>query len=135
MKRGLKASIQTYTFNDIAKINYLPLLQTYIITMKRTDTYFIFNPIFYSSESFDKFKNILQLHLPIQRGYHIPLRLLIYTIEATYRLFGCSSFAKYHFIFHFDWVYHEMMRRRVHIKSEKSNQKPAGGFLIGYLKH
>jgi hypothetical protein len=77
IKRGLKASIQTYTFRDIAQINYLPLLQTYIIRMKRTDTYFIFNPLFYSSESFDQFKNILQSHLPIQRGYYMPMGLLI----------------------------------------------------------
>lgn len=77
IRRGLqKAEYQTYKIEDIVKINYMPYLHLYTLTMKQEDTYIDFNAGFYPTEEFQKFLVVLQTEQPINRGFYMPSGVL-----------------------------------------------------------
>jgi hypothetical protein len=73
IERGIfDSEVQSFQFNDIKKINYMPYLRLYTITMKQENTYIDFNQGFYPNQKFQEFIMALETHQPISRGFYMP---------------------------------------------------------------
>ncbi len=73
IEKGINESIlQIYNYKDITKINYMPYLRLYTITMKQENTYIDFHPDHYDSNEFKKLLYILESYQPISKGFYMP---------------------------------------------------------------